>query len=222
MDLAQLIDHTLLKPDATQAQISQLCQEARANLFCSVCVNPIHVEQAVQELRGCAVKVCTVVGFPLGSTPTEVKLAEARWALARGAHELDMVMNIGAAKSSDWETVEQDIRSLAEACHHAGAILKVIIEACLLTEAEKVRACEVSVNAGADFVKTSTGFSTGGATVEDVALMRKSVGPKIGVKASGGIKSKEVAKAMIAAGASRLGTSSGVQLVNSGTAESGY
>lgn len=222
MELVSLIDHTLLKSDATQTQIKQLCEEARTYKFFSVCVNPYYVPLAAKTLSGSRVKVCTVVGFPLGSMPVETKLAETKWALEQGAHEIDMVMNVAAAKSGDWVVVENEIQILAKNCHEAGAILKVILETCLLSDAEKVRACEVAVRAGADFVKTSTGFSTGGATVEDVTLMRKTVGPKLGIKASGGIKNRESALSMIAAGATRLGTSSGVQLVSSGVGITDY
>lgn len=222
MNLASLIDHTLLKPDATRAQIRKLCDEARAHQFCSVCINPFYVPQAAKELKGTGVKVCTVVGFPLGSVPVSTKTAETKWALEHGADEIDMVMNIAAAKSGEWDTVENEIQTLAEICHKSGAILKVILETCLLTDEEKIKACELAWKAGADFVKTSTGFSTGGATVADVALMRKTVGQNLGVKASGGIKDITVAQAMIDAGATRLGTSSGVLLVTTGKAGDGY
>ncbi len=213
MDYAPLIDHTLLKPEATRTQIRRLCQEAREHKFCSVCVPPYYVPQAAKELSGSSVKVCTVVGFPLGYSPTAVKAAETKWALEHGAQEIDMVMNVAAAKSGEWDAVESDIKLLAEICHKSGAILKVILETCLLTEAEKEEACRRAWAAGADFVKTSTGFSSGGATVADVALMRKIVGQNLGVKASGGIKDAAVAKAMVEAGATRLGTSSGVAIV---------
>lgn len=221
MNIAAMIDHTLLKPDATRAQISKLCDEARTHKFYSVCVNPFYVTQAAEELKNSGVKVCTVVGFPLGSVPAQTKVAETKLALEQGATEVDMVMNIAAAKSNEWGVVETEIQKLAELCHQSGAMLKVILETCLLTDAEKVRACECAWKAGADFVKTSTGFSTGGATVSDVALMRKSVGQNLGVKASGGIKDLTVAQAMIAAGATRLGTSSGVALL-AGQATQGY
>ncbi|MBY0515695.1 MAG: deoxyribose-phosphate aldolase [Bacteriovoracaceae bacterium] len=222
MNFASYIDHTLLKPDATREQIRKLCQEAIQFQFASVCLNPFYVPQAAKELKGSNVKVCTVVGFPLGSTPTAVKSAETKWVLEHGAQEVDMVMNVAAAKNGEWETVEKDIQALAELCHKSGAILKVIIETCLLTNEEKTLACKASWAAGADFVKTSTGFSTGGATIDDVKLMRKTVGENLGVKASGGIKDAATAEALIAAGANRLGTSSGVSLVTSGTSKGGY
>lgn len=222
MNIASLIDHTLLKPDATRAQIKKLCDEARTHKFCSVCINPFYVAQATKDLKGSGVKVCTVVGFPLGSVPASTKIAETKTALEQGADEIDMVMNIAAAKSGDWDIVENEIQGLAEMCHKSGALLKVILETCLLTDEEKMKACECSWKAGADFVKTSTGFSTGGATVADVALMRKTVGQNLGVKASGGIKDITVAQAMINAGATRLGTSSGILLVTTGTAAEGY
>lgn len=222
MDFAAYIDHTLLKPDATRTQIRKLCDEARTHGFASVCVTPYFVPQAAKELQGSTVKVCTVVGFPLGCTPTMVKIAETKWAIEHGAQEVDMVMNVAAAKSAEWDVVEKDIEALAHACHKSGVILKVILETCLLTDDEKKRACEAAWKAGADFVKTSTGFSTGGATVADVKLMRAAVGQNLGVKASGGIKDAATAEAMIAAGATRLGTSSGVQLVLTGVAGSGY
>lgn len=222
MNFSSYIDHTLLKPDATRAQIRKLCAEARDHGFASVCVNPFFVPQAAKELSGSTVKVCTVVGFPLGCTPTMVKISETKWAIEHGAQEVDMVMNIAAAKSGEWDVVEKDIQALAEACHKSGVILKVILETCLLSNEEKVKACELSWKAGADFVKTSTGFSTGGATIDDVKLMRQTVGENLGVKASGGIKDAATAEAMIKAGATRLGTSSGVQLVTKGVANSGY
>jgi len=213
MNIASLIDHTLLKPEATRAQIQKLCEEARTYQFCSVCVNPYYVSLAAKELKGSSVKVCTVVGFPLGCVPVETKVAETKLALEQGASEIDMVMNIAAAKSGEWNTIEREIQALAELCHKDGAILKVILENCLLTDEEKVTACQTAWRAGADFVKTSTGFSTGGATVNDVTLMRKTVGQNLGVKASGGVKDMATARAMIAAGATRIGTSSGIQLV---------
>lgn len=222
MNFANTIDHTLLKPDATRTQIRKLCDEARTHGFASVCVNPFYVPQSAKELAGSNVKVCTVVGFPLGCTPTAVKVAETKWVLEHGAQEVDMVMNVAAAKSGEWDLVVKDIQALAEACHKSGAILKVILETCLLSDDEKVKACEAAWRAGADFVKTSTGFSTGGATVADVKLMRSVVGQNLGVKASGGIKDAETAQAMIAAGATRLGTSSGVLLVTTGRGGSGY
>ena len=211
--IAKTIDHTLLKPDATQDQIAQLCYEARKHGFAAVCVNPTHVKLCSQLLQGTPVHVCTVVGFPLGATPPEVKAYETQQAMDDGATEVDMVVNIGALKSKDYALVEQDIASVARTCHAGGAILKVIIEAALLTNEEKVIACQLAKAAGADYVKTSTGFGPGGATVQDVALMRRAVGPEMGVKAAGGIGSYEDAKAMVAAGATRIGASAGVKIV---------
>jgi deoxyribose-phosphate aldolase len=211
--LARMIDHTILKPDATQDQIAQLCDEARKYGFASVCVNPTNVKLCAQLLEGSDVLVCTVVSFPLGATTTEVKVFETQQAIRDGATEVDMVINIGALKSRDYELVERDIASIARACHASNAILKVIIEAALLTDEEKVVACQLAMVAGADFVKTSTGFGPGGATVEDVALMRRVVGPTMGVKAAGGIRTYEDAQKMIAAGASRLGASASVKIM---------
>ena len=211
--LAHMIDHTILKPDATQDQIAQLCYEARKHGFASVCINPTNVKLCAQLLEGSDVLVCTVVGFPLGATPTEVKVFEAQQAVRDGATEVDMVINVGALKSRDYELVERDIASIARACHAGNAILKVIIEAALLTDEEKVIACQLSKVAEADFVKTSTGFGPGGATVEDVALMRRVVGPAMGVKAAGGIRTFETAQKMIAAGASRIGASASVKII---------
>ncbi len=212
-DVAKLIDHTLLKADATQDQIAQLCYEARKFGFAAVCVNPTHVKLCSQLLRGTEVHVCTVVGFPLGATPPEVKAYETQQAIEDGATEVDMVINIGALKSKDYALVERDIAMVARACHAGGAILKVIIEAALLTDDEKVIACQVAKAAGADYVKTSTGFGPGGATAHDVALMRRAVGPGLGVKAAGGIKNLADAKEMVAAGATRIGASAGVKIV---------
>jgi len=212
-EIASLIDHTLLRANTTPEQIRRLCQEAREYKFASVCVNPVYVKLASRELTGYAVDVCSVIGFPLGATPTAVKLYEAQHALAEGADELDMVMNIGALKAGDTDTVKKEIAALADASHESGSILKVIIETALLTDEEKVLACQVAQAAGADFVKTSTGFSTGGATVSDVQLMRQTVGPRMGVKAAGGIRSYADALAMIKAGANRIGASAGVQIV---------
>jgi deoxyribose-phosphate aldolase len=220
MNLNQYIDHTLLKPEATLSQIEKLCQEAKENNFFSVCINSYYVKTCVQLLSGTSVKVCTVVGFPLGASTMETKRFEAMKAVAEGAKEIDMVMNISAVKSGNWQYVVDDMSSLAQVCHQQGAILKVILETCLLTEEEKKKACELAVKAGVDFVKTSTGFSTGGATIEDVKLMRSIVGPNIGVKASGAIRNTETAQAMIEAGATRLGTSASVDIVkglNAGT-----
>ena len=212
MNIAGMIDHTLLKADATKEQIEKLCLEAREYQFASVCVNPVWVKEAVQALNGSSVKVCTVIGFPLGATTSETKVFEAKNAIENGATEVDMVINIGALKNDDLVTVEEDIHAVVHAAK-GKAITKVIIETCLLTEKQKVSACQLAVKAGAQFVKTSTGFSTGGATVEDVALMRSIVGPEIGVKASGGIRSLDDMKKMIEAGASRVGASAGVQIM---------
>lgn len=211
-DLAGMIDHTLLKADATREQIQRLCEEAKQYQFASVCMNPTWVKYAEELLQGSGVKVCTVIGFPLGANTPEVKAFETKNAIENGAQEVDMVINIGALKDKDYELVERDIRAVTEAA--AGkALTKVIIETCLLTEEEKIRACELAVKAGSDFVKTSTGFSTGGATVADVALMRKTVGPDIGVKASGGVRNLTDAKAVIEAGATRIGASAGIAIV---------
>ena len=212
-EIAHFIDHTLLKPEATVQQISQLCHEALLYNFASVCVNPTHVKLAAGLLKNSDVKVCTVVGFPLGATSSAAKVAETEQALNDGATEIDMVINIGAIKSGDDSLVEQDIAGVAQMAHRRGALCKVIIETALLTNDEKVRACKLAKKARADFVKTSTGFSSGGATIEDVALMRRTVGPGIGVKASGGIKSLLDAQNMVAAGATRLGASAGVKIV---------
>jgi deoxyribose-phosphate aldolase len=212
MNIARMIDHTLLKADATKDQIEKLCSEAREYQFASVCVNPVWVKEAAQALKGSTVEVCTVIGFPLGATTTETKAFEAKNAIENGATEVDMVINIGALKNNDLMTVEEDIRAVVQAAK-GKAITKVIIEACLLTENQKVSACQLAVKAGAEFVKTSTGFSTGGAKVEDVALMRSTVGPEIGVKASGGIRSLTDMEKMIEAGATRVGASAGVQIM---------
>ncbi len=209
----RLIDHTLLKADASESQIRQLCEEAVEYKFCSVCVNPYYVELCSQLLAGTGVLVCSVVGFPLGAALTEVKVFETQLALGNGANEIDMVINIGALKSGDRETVQRDIEMVANTCHEDGAILKVIIEAAVLTDDEKEIACRLAVNAGADFVKTSTGFGPGGASIEDVALMRRTVGPDIGVKAAGGIRTYAQAQQMIAAGATRIGASAGITIV---------
>jgi deoxyribose-phosphate aldolase len=211
--LSHMIDHTLLKPDATQEEIAQLCHEARKYGFASVCVNPSNVKLCSDLLKGSDVLVCTVVGFPLGATSTETKAFEAQKAVRDGATEVDMVINVGALKSRDYELVERDIASVARASHAGGAILKVIIEAALLTDEEKVAASQLTKIAGADFVKTSTGFGPGGATAEDVALMRRVVGPKMGVKAAGGIRTYADAQKMIAAGASRIGASASVRII---------
>jgi deoxyribose-phosphate aldolase len=213
MDLARMIDHTLLKPDATQEQIAQLCFEARKYGFASVCVNPTWVELCAQLLKGSDVKVCTVIGFPLGATEEEVKAFDTRLAIEQGATEIDMVINIGALKARDLELVARDIHGVVTAAHERGAIVKVIIEAVLLTDEEKTLACLLSKEAGADFVKTSTGFASGGATVHDVALMRKVVGPEMGVKAAGGVRTFEDAEQMVRAGATRIGASAGVKIL---------
>ena len=220
--LAGAIDHTLLKPEATAAEIDRLCDEARTHRFASVCVNGTWVRRCSEILSGSGVAVCCVVGFPLGAMATEVKVYEARRAIEDGACEIDMVLNVGALKSGDREFVRRDVAAVAETCHKLGAKLKVILETALLSDAEKVAACEASKAAGADFVKTSTGFSKGGATVKDVALMRSVVGPTLGVKASGGIRDTKDAQAMIAAGATRLGASASVAIVSGGKSSGGY
>lgn len=211
-DWASLIDHTLLKPEATEADIRKLCDEAAKFGFASVCVNPAWVKKAARFLKGTGVPVCTVIGFPLGATLPDVKAYEARRAIFDGAKEVDMVINVGALKSGDDCTVEDDIRAVVEVAHDNGILCKVIIETALLTDDEKVRACIASKNAGADFVKTSTGFAKGGATVDDVALMRRTVGSELGVKASGGVKGIDDARAMFEAGATRIGASVGVKI----------
>lgn len=221
MNLASYIDHTLLKADASYSQIEKLCQEAREHGFASVCINSYFVKQATQLLAGSKVKVCTVVGFPLGASTMETKRFEAMKAVVEGAAEIDMVLNISAVKSNQWQYALDDMSSLAQVCHQQGALLKVIFENCLLTDDEKKKACETAVKAGVDFVKTSTGFSTGSATLDDVKLMRSIVGPKMGVKASGGIRDHLTAVAMIEAGATRLGTSASVEIVKGGTAGTG-
>jgi len=213
LKLAKLIDHTLLKPDATQQEVAQLCFEARKYGFASVCINPTWVSLCSQLLQGSPVKVCTVIGFPLGATAPEVKAFEAENAIKQGASEIDMVINIGALKARDLELVAKDIRGVVTASHTRGAIVKVIIETVLLTDEEKTIACLLSKEAGADFVKTSTGFAGGGATVNDVALMRRTVGPEMGVKASGGVRTFEDAENMIKAGATRIGASAGVKII---------
>ncbi|HHY45797.1 MAG TPA: deoxyribose-phosphate aldolase [Firmicutes bacterium] len=213
-DLASLIDHTLLRADATPAQIEQLCREAIQYGFAAVCINPGNVPLAAQRLEGTPVKVCTVIGFPLGATTTLVKVVEARDAIASGATELDMVMNIGALKARELDFVRHDIAAVVNAA--AGrALVKVIIEACYLTEEEKRQACSIAKEAGAAFVKTSTGFGPGGATVQDVMMMRQVVGPDMGIKAAGGIRDYKTAVEMIRAGATRIGTSSGVAIMTS-------
>ncbi|MGD7047518.1 deoxyribose-phosphate aldolase [Rossellomorea marisflavi] len=219
--IANMIDHTLLKPEATKEQIEILCQEAKEYTFASVCVNPTWVSYAHELLEGTQVKVCTVIGFPLGASTPEVKAFETKDAIANGATEVDMVINIGALKSGDDALVKRDMEAVV-AASKGKALSKVIIETCLLTDEEKVKACKLAVEAGADYVKTSTGFSTGGATVADITLMRETVGPDIGVKASGGVRSLEDAQNMIEAGATRLGASSGVKIMQGLAAESDY
>ncbi|MET3644351.1 deoxyribose-phosphate aldolase [Streptococcus gallinaceus] len=220
MELNKYIDHTLLKPEATEAQVLTLIEQAKKYDFASVCVNPTWVSLAAKELKDSDVKVCTVIGFPLGANTSAVKAFETKDAIANGADEVDMVINIGQLKAGNVETVEADIRAVVEAAN--GTLTKVIIETCLLTDDEKVAACLAAQRAGADFVKTSTGFSTGGATVPDVALMRKTVGPDMGVKASGGARSLEDAQAFIEAGATRIGASSGVVIMEGMKADGGY
>lgn len=213
-DLARTIDHTLLKPDTTPAQIDKLCDEARDYRFAAVCVNPVWVKRAVSRLRGTGVTVASVVGFPLGASTPEIKAMEARQALRDGAREIDMVLNVGALKAGDYNLVERDIAKVTDACNEVGALNKVILETALLSDEEKVVACKLAVAGGAHYVKTSTGFGGGGATVFDVALMREAVGPKLGVKASGGVKDRSDAIAMIDAGATRIGASAGIQIVS--------
>ncbi|MBN2471408.1 MAG: deoxyribose-phosphate aldolase [Anaerolineae bacterium] len=212
--IARMIDHTLLKPDASAEQIARLCEEARDYHFASVCVNPAYVRQCADLLADVDdVAVCTVIGFPLGATTTPVKVYETLQAIADGATEVDMVANIGAIKSRNWPLVREDIARVATAAHAGGARCKVILETGFLTDEEKLRVCQICKAAGADFVKTSTGFGPGGATVEDIALMRQTVGPEMGVKASGGVRTYEDAQHMIAAGATRIGASAGVSIV---------
>lgn len=211
MNYNRMIDHTLLAPDATESQIKKICDEAKEHHFASVCVNPSWVSFCAKELKGTDSKVCTVIGFPLGATSTKSKEEELKQAIIDGAEELDMVINIGKLKDHQDEYVENEIYALKQLC--GNLVLKVIIETCLLTDEEKVRVCLLAKKAGADFVKTSTGFSKGGATKEDVALMRKTVGPEMGVKASGGVRTKEDMEAMIKAGATRIGTSHGCELI---------
>jgi deoxyribose-phosphate aldolase len=212
-DVAQYIDHTLLKPETTRAEIEKLCLEARNFNFASVCINPTWVKECAFALYGSPVKVCTVVGFPLGANLPDVKAYETRRAIFDGATEIDMVINIGALKSGDNEIVKRDISAVVDAAHDACAIVKVIIETALLTDEEKIRACLLAKEAGADFVKTSTGFSKGGATVADIELMRRTVGSEVGIKAAGGVKDLASAREMIAAGATRIGASAGVKIV---------
>ena len=214
LDLARYIDHTLLKPDASAAEIDKLCDEAAQHHFASVCVNPTWVRRAAVRLRDTEVAVASVIGFPFGATPSDVKAFETRRAVRDGAREIDMVINIGALKSGDFDLVRNDIARVSDACHESGAINKVIIEAALLSDAEKIIASRLAKEARADMVKTSTGYAKGGATVFDVALMRETVGPKMGVKAAGGIRTAEDVQEMIAAGATRIGASAGVKIVS--------
>ena len=212
MDYAKMIDHTLLKTDAQKKDLDKLLLEAKKYNFMSVCVSPIWVKYAAEQLKDTNVKVCTVIVFPQGATPTEVKVFETKNAIENGATEVDMVIPVGVLKDKDYIAVENDIRAVVEAAK-SKALTKVIIETCLLTDEEKIMACKLSKSAGADFVKTSTGFSTAGATVKDIRLMRETVGEQMGVKASGGVRSREDADAMIKAGATRIGTSNGVKIV---------
>lgn len=220
MKINKYIDHTLLKADSVQSQFDQLIDEAKTYDFASVCVNPCWVAYAAEALKDSDVKVCTVVGFPLGATTSATKAFETKDAIVNGADEIDMVINIGLLKQGDDQAVEDDMRAVVEAS--GDKLVKVIIEACLLTDEEKVRACQLAVKAGVDFVKTSTGFSTGGATISDVKLMRQTVGPDIGVKAAGGARSLEDAMAFIEAGATRIGTSAGVTIMKGEVANGGY
>lgn len=220
MKISKYIDHTVLAADADEKKIEKLCQEARDNDFASVCVNTCWVKKCAELLKGTDVNVCTVVGFPLGAMDTEAKAFEAALAVKNGATEVDMVLNVGYIKSGMYAEAEEDIRKVKEACD--GKLLKVILETCLLTKEEIVKASELSMAAGADYVKTSTGFSKGGATAADVALMRKTVGDKLGVKASGGIRDYETAMKMIEAGASRLGCSAGIAIINGASSDAEY
>lgn len=221
MNVAKYIDHTILKPNVLDADVKKVCDEAKENGFFSVCVNPYYVPFVANELKGSDVKVCSVIGFPLGANTSELKALEAKKAVEDGANEIDMVINVSALKDGKFEYVESDIKAVVDAIQ-GKALLKVIIETCLLSDDEKIKACELSVKASADFVKTSTGFSTGGATKEDIALMRKTVGPDIGVKASGGVRDYETAMTMIEAGATRIGASSSVAIVNHEQGDSSY
>ncbi|MGE5680284.1 MAG: deoxyribose-phosphate aldolase [Bacillota bacterium] len=215
-ELAGIIDHTLLKPEATADEIKKLCNEAKVNSFASVCVNPSFVPLCSEQLKNSGVKVCTVIGFPLGATTTEVKKYEAGQALQNGAHEIDMVINVGRLKQGDYNYVFNDINQVVQAAKESNALCKVILETALLTDEEKVKACLISKEAKADFVKTSTGFSKGGATASDIALMRFVVGEKMGVKASGGVRTREDAELMVRSGASRIGASASVNIVTGG------
>jgi len=220
--IARLIDHTLLRPEATRADILQLCREARDYNFASVCVNPYWVPLAASHLAGSEVKICTVVGFPLGATSTEAKVSETEASLRAGAQEIDMVQNVGALRGDEDQAVEEEIALVAAVCHRAGAIVKVILETALLNDDQKIAACRLAQLAGADFVKTSTGFASSGATVHDVELMRRAVGPDMGVKASGGIRTLGDVLKMLDAGATRIGASASVKIMEAArTAESG-
>ncbi|MFJ6455147.1 deoxyribose-phosphate aldolase [Paenarthrobacter sp. NPDC091669] len=221
-NIASYIDHTLLKPEASEADVLKVCAEAIEYRFKSVCVNPVWVKTVTKALKGSGVLTCSVIGFPLGATPSDVKSFEARGAVLDGADEIDMVINMASARANDKGALVDDIKAVAETVHAGEAILKVIIETSMLTDEQKVIACEAAVEAGADFVKTSTGFNGGGATAEDVALMRKTVGPDLGVKASGGVRSLADAQAMIAAGATRIGASSGIAIVKGEQGSSAY
>jgi deoxyribose-phosphate aldolase len=220
-ELSRFIDHTLLKPEATEEQVEKLCEEAARHRFYSVCVNSSWTEYCARKLGGTGVKVCAVVGFPLGAMDSRAKAFEARTAVANGASEIDMVMNVGAMKAGNLKLVKEDMLAVRRACRQ-GIALKVILETCMLTDEEKVLACQIAKDVEADFVKTSTGFNKAGATVADIALMRRTVGPKMGVKAAGGVRSYEDAVAMIGAGATRLGTSAGVLLVSGQKIAGGY
>ncbi|WP_156386737.1 deoxyribose-phosphate aldolase [Aureimonas sp. Leaf454] len=218
-DLARLIDHTILKPEASRADVARHCDEALQFGFASVCVNGVHAAFVADRLRGSAVKTCAVLGFPLGAGGAKVKAEEAAWLVAQGADELDMVLDIGALREGDLDRVRADMAAVRQAS--VARVLKVILETCLLDDAQKVAACRIAAEVGLDFVKTSTGFSTGGATEADVALMRRTVGPSIGVKASGGIRTAAIARAMVAAGASRIGASASVAIATSTEAAAG-
>ncbi|MDR0994445.1 MAG: deoxyribose-phosphate aldolase [Verrucomicrobiota bacterium] len=220
--LARMIDHTLLKPEATKADVKQLCEEAMKYNFFSCCVNSSMVSVAAQALRGSSVKVCAVVGFPLGAAPSQIKALEARRAIREGAKEIDMVINVGMVKDGNWDGVTKDIRTVSDSCKDGGALLKVILETCLLTKDEIVKACEASMRARADYVKTSTGFNKGGATAEDIALMARTVAPRhLGVKASGGVRTYADAMLMIRNGATRIGSSNSVKMMEEAAAATG-
>ena len=222
MEYSKFIDHTLLKADAIDAEIKRICEEAIKFKFKAVCINSIHIPLAKKMLKNSDVLVCTVVGFPLGASPKEVKTLEAQLAIENGADEVDMVINIAALKDKKYDIVKEDIISVAKECHKHKKVLKVIIETCLLNDEEKVNVCKIAMAAKADFVKTSTGFSNGGATIEDITLMRKTVGPSMGVKASGGVRDLISFKTMIEAGATRIGTSSGVKIMQGQVSTSNY